>query len=371
MVKSPFAPTLDKVFRVATRVYRWAWGSIWAALILGAMVIALTVVQFTELLATIHPDLVWVVLGVVGVLLAWALWRCYCYARVPRIVSPPSVPPAENGWTVSQQRAYTAFAIKWLKRQSSNTHLSKAVRDKIPKSLESIRAPLAEAARKDPIRAAHALTSRVESALEDVVSPLDQEANRLIQHAAVEVAIATAISPSALMDSIITMTRNIELISRLAGLYYGRPGFGGTVRIVRDVFGTAIVAGVSQDISNHIASAVTEMTGSWTTRFLGPAGQGILNGLLTIRVGAAAQQRCRSITARKVPWSIWRAADYRQAAGRLFAWISDAFGPSSSQALSGLAAFAVNAGQGIRRGGGGPAADPVFNSELLNSNWKK
>jgi len=334
-----FHTKLDNIFQIISRLYRWFWGGIWAALILAAMVIALTVYQFAELLTSIHPDLLWAVFILIGILLCWVLLRCYHYARVPQVVKPPALPEPDKGWSPSQQRAYIVFACKWLQQQRSNPQLPQEARDKIPEALQAVRAPLAGKARTDPVRAALALSTRIEMTFSDVIRPLDELAQRQIQQAAVEVCIATALSPSALMDSLITMARNIELISGLATLYYGRPGFGGTVRIIRDVFGSAIVAGISQEVSSGLAGTLAEMTGTWTTKFLGPAGQGILNGLLLMRIGSATQQRCRSITTPGFSWTTWGATDYRHAAARLFNWISDAAGPSSSHSFSTLAAY--------------------------------
>jgi hypothetical protein len=135
------------------------------------------------------------------------------------------------------------------------------------------------------------------------------------------------------MDGMITLTRNIDLMTSLANLYYGRPGLKGTLRILRDVFGSAITAGALEVVSDHLTGAISEMAGSWTSRLLGPLGQGVVNGVVTMRFGAAARKRCRSIGSARVTWRTWGLSEYRRASGKLYDWLKADVGVGFVQPL--------------------------------------
>jgi len=123
----------------------------------------------------------------------------------------------------------------------------------------------------------------------------------------------------------ITLGRNIDLIARLADLYYGRPGLLGTLKVGRDVLGTAAMAGALEYVSDNVTSALSEVTGSWSARILGPLGQGLVNGVVTLRIGAAARMRCRSTGGARPRWRIWRPGDYFHALRSLKGMVQERF----------------------------------------------
>jgi hypothetical protein len=327
------AASLDGFSTVLARAFRWARRALWVAAAAIALVVILEAVHLFELLARIHPWVAWGALLLVGVpLLSWTVWRFAVYLRTPRVLSPPPLPPAVAGWNEAERERYRDFAVRYLKRQAANPRMPADARAAIPAAVDAVRA--AAPADDDPRRAASALTTEVETVLNDVLAPLDAEANRQIRRAAVEVAVATAVSPSILMDSLITLTRNVDLMSRLAGLYYGRPGLVGTLRVVRDVLGTAVAAGALEVVADHVTGTLSEIAGSWSTRLLGPLGQGMVNGVVTMRFGAATKRRCRSLGTNRLSWLPWRLRDYRRAAGKLYDWVSEDVGPAVVQPIS-------------------------------------
>jgi len=345
------------------RLWRWGKRALWGAFVIGALLVASEAARVAELVRWLPEGYRWLAPAGIGVLALWALWRVRAYFRTPKALRPPTLPPAQEGWNRRQQAAYQSFAVRYLRRQASNRALPADARKAIPDQVQRLRAPLEGKAVTDPVRAARALTARVEGALQVVVKPLDQRANEMIREAAVQVAIATAISPSVLMDGMITMTRNVDLVTRIAELYYGRPGAGGTFRILRDVFGSAVLAGAAQALSDNVGGILTEVTGSWSSKFLGPLGQGAINGLMTLRFGAAACQRCKSLAGTGVQWSAWKPADYRRAAAALSKWISDAVGPGAGHPLSqllsaagGMAAAAAGSVSAAASGRSAPGA---------------
>jgi len=322
------ATPLDSLSSLLSRTYKWVRRVFWTALLVATVVLVLEAVHLFELLARIHPVLAWAVMLAMAVpLLGWACYRLILYLRNPRVLVPPDLPPVEAGWNRRDQERFRAFAVRYLRRQESNPRLPEELRARIPDAIETIETHLPAEDQWEPVRAARKLTEQTEDALGAILAPLDAEAKRLIRRAAVEVAVATAVSPSILMDALITLTRNIDLMSRIANLYYGRPGLVGTLRILRDVFASAITAGALEIVSDHVTGAISEMAGSWTSRLLGPLGQGAVNGVVTMRFGAATRMRCRSLGTTRIPWRPWRLNDYRRAASKLFDWLKADMGP--------------------------------------------
>lgn len=130
----------------------------------------------------------------------------------------------------------------------------------------------------------------VELAEREILAPADAEATLIALASAKRVSVVTAISPRALLDVFFVLFETLRLISRIATLYGGRPGSIGTMRLVGRVTTHlaatgAIAAGDSllQQILGHGLAA----------RVSAKLGEGLLNGLLTARVGIAAIEVCR------------------------------------------------------------------------------
>ena len=118
-----------------------------------------------------------------------------------------------------------------------------------------------------------------------VLMPLDSEARRVVAGAARRTGTVSAISPSALITVSWVLIENLRLLRTLGGVYGGRPGFVGTMRLAR------LVAG------HLIATGGLALTDDLVGQFLGQdllrrvshrLGEGIFNAALTARIGAAA-----------------------------------------------------------------------------------
>jgi putative membrane protein len=119
----------------------------------------------------------------------------------------------------------------------------------------------------------------------ELMSPLDQEARRLVSSAAQRVSIVTAVSPRALIDVLFVFAASLRLIRQLARLYGGRPGALGMIALMRHVIAhVAITGGMAAS-----DSLVQQMLGHGLAAKLSQRlGEGVLNGLLTARLGLAA-----------------------------------------------------------------------------------
>jgi putative membrane protein len=126
----------------------------------------------------------------------------------------------------------------------------------------------------------------------DLLAPLDDAATALVLSSAKRVAVLTAVSPRAVVDLIFVGAEILRLIRRLAVLYGGRPGTLGFMRLARAAFAhLAITGGIAAG-----DSIVQQLVGHGiAARLSARLGEGVVNGLLTARVGIAAIDVCRPL----------------------------------------------------------------------------
>jgi putative membrane protein len=125
-----------------------------------------------------------------------------------------------------------------------------------------------------------------------LLSALDQRAYRAVLTASRDTALATALSPSAALDVAIVLWRNLKLVREVATLYGARPGQFGSWRLMRRMLANLAVAGVTDSLG-HVA--IDALGGSLAAAISTRLGQGMINGLLTARIGIAAMTLCRPV----------------------------------------------------------------------------
>ncbi|NDV85202.1 TIGR01620 family protein [Aurantimonas aggregata] len=126
----------------------------------------------------------------------------------------------------------------------------------------------------------------------ELLGPLDAAARTLVLASAKRVSVVTAVSPKALVDVAYVLFETVKLIRHMSELYGARPGTLGLIRLTRDVLAhlavtgsIAIGDGVMQQLLGHGVAA----------KLSARMGEGVVNGLLTARVGLAAMDLCRPL----------------------------------------------------------------------------
>ena len=131
-----------------------------------------------------------------------------------------------------------------------------------------------------------------------LMAPLDQEASRLVARTATRVSLVTAVSPRAAVDLAFVLFAALGMIRRLASLYGGRPGFLGMIRLVRHIIAHLTVTGTLAAGD----SLIQQMLGHGVAAKLSARlGEGVLNGLLTARLGLAAMEVARPLPFAALP----------------------------------------------------------------------
>ena len=170
---------------------------------------------------------------------------------------------------------------------------ARAVVAKLVKLSENIpetaagRAALARTA--DEIIDAQGLMSLAEL---ELLAPADRKARLLVLNAAKRVSVVTAVSPRALVDLGYVIFESARLIRAVAETYGTRPGRLGMFRLFRDVIAHLAVTGsiavgdgiVQQLLGHGLASKVSARLG-----------EGVVNGLMTARIGIAAMDLLRPL----------------------------------------------------------------------------
>lgn len=126
---------------------------------------------------------------------------------------------------------------------------------------------------------------RIIFAERELLSVLDSQAIALVKASAQRVSVVTAVSPRAIVDISYVIIENMRLMRRLSLHYGGKPGTLGMFRLARSVVGHLAVTG-SIAVGDTI---IQQLVGQGlAARLSARLGEGVVNGLMTVRVGIAA-----------------------------------------------------------------------------------
>jgi putative membrane protein len=156
----------------------------------------------------------------------------------------------------------------------------------------------------------------------ELMAPLDAEARRLVGAAAKRVSVVTAVSPRAAVDMLFVLVTALGLVRRLALVYGGRPGTLALLRLMRQaVTHLALTGGIAAS-----DSLIQQVIGhGLAAKLSARLGEGMLNGLLTARLGLAAINAVRPL-----PFAALRQPSLNELAGAL---LRGSEGRGSAEAL--------------------------------------
>jgi putative membrane protein len=126
----------------------------------------------------------------------------------------------------------------------------------------------------------------------ELLAPLDAEARRLILDAGKRVSMVTAISPRAAVDLFYVLYEASRLVRRLAELYGARPGTLGFLRLARGVLAHLAVTGSMAAGDTLVQQLVGH---GLAARLSAKLGEGVVNGMMTVRIGMAAMDAVRPL----------------------------------------------------------------------------
>ena len=121
---------------------------------------------------------------------------------------------------------------------------------------------------------------------------LDRRARELTSAAARRVAVVTAISPRAIVDIAFVLFESVKLARAIAALYGARPGLFSSWRLLSEVLAhLAVTGGVAMG-----DSVIQQLLGhGLAAKLSARLGEGLVNGLMTARVGIAATKVTRPL----------------------------------------------------------------------------
>jgi putative membrane protein len=126
----------------------------------------------------------------------------------------------------------------------------------------------------------------------ELLHPLDGEARRAILKSAKRVATVSALSPIMWIAMAFVLVENVRMFRTVAGLYGGRPGFLGALRLARLVVGHVIATGGIAMTDDLFGQFVGQDVLRRLSRRLG---EGAFNGALTARLGVVAVEVIRPL----------------------------------------------------------------------------
>jgi putative membrane protein len=131
-----------------------------------------------------------------------------------------------------------------------------------------------------------------------VLSKVDDKALNEVAKFSTEAVVLVALSPVAIIDMLIMLSRNLRMINKIAGLYGLKLGYWSRIKLIKQVFINMAYAGASELVADFGSDMLgAELLGKLSARFA----QGLGAGMLTARLGAKTMELCRPIPFEEKP----------------------------------------------------------------------
>ncbi len=319
-----------------TRQWKLAWRGIrlaaLGALVLAALLVVGQVYLFYDLFSAIHP---WAGIGflvaITAALVAFVGVPIVRMARLPAAVRPPAIDLVLADVSERDLHRRKSFDRAYLRALARNPLMAEH-QGAIDDAIDALGAvPLHPAT----------ISAFEHERIEPLLAPLDRLVERDIHAEATAVGVATAISLSGAVDATIVLWRNVNMVSRVARIYYGRPSLRASLMVVRDVAGAVVLSRALDDVTDMAGDALGRVAGRIGGMVAGPVMDGSVNALVTLKLGYLAKSRCRSFTA----WTPQKKANA----------IAEVFGQIKSESMS-VTAEVVRTLEGVGGAVGGAVA---------------
>ena len=150
----------------------------------------------------------------------------------------------------------------------------------------------------DALAADYSSTELVQLYSRVVLSKVDEKALNEVAKFSTEAVVLIALSPVALIDMLIMLSRNLRMINKIAGLYGLKLGYWSRIKLIKQVFVNMAYAGASELVTDFGSDMLgAELLGKLSARFA----QGLGAGMLTARLGAKTMELCRPIPFKEKP----------------------------------------------------------------------
>lgn len=310
------APAETERWEIADQ-WRHAWrGLKWTATGLVAVAALMAVGQiylFYQLFSDIHPVLGWgFVILATGLTLRFIGWPLVQFFRTPTIAHAPAVDLNAPAISLSRVLDRINFDDAYLKNMITNpVHAS--IQEEAILARQDLKL-LKEAARTNntsPADFAGELSTFERDRIAVLLVDLDQQIDAYIRKEALSVGSATAVSLNGSIDAFVVLWRNVNMISRIARLYYGRPNLRLSLTIMRDVMIAVVLSRALDDVADAAGDALSGAVTKLGGMVIGPVMDGSVNALMTMKIGYLAKKRCRS-------FDVWSRASAAQATIEVF-----------------------------------------------------
>lgn len=282
--------------------WKAAWGRIkWVAsgliIVLGLLVVG-QVFQFHQMFAAIHPAAGWAFTVATFSAIGWFVGRpLVSFLHTPRIAQAPNVDlrSKEIRWDDLVHRA--DYDLTYLKGMGRNPELADQADEiqRVRTDLTTIRNRMEKhKGSKSPTDFARELADFERDRIAALLKSLDAKVDSYVHKESLAVGAATAVSLNGSIDAFIVLWRNINMVSRISRLYYGRPSLRLTFFILRDVMGAVLLSRALDDITDAAGEALGGLIGKLGGMVAGPMMDGSVNALVTSKIGQLAKRRCRS-----------------------------------------------------------------------------
>lgn len=125
-----------------------------------------------------------------------------------------------------------------------------------------------------------------------VLAPADRLAEAAIRRAAAQAFAINAISPTALLDTLLFAGRAMRLVREIAEIYGQRPGFAGTIHLLRRLVGGAGLVGAVDLVGGVL---VQQLGGAVVERLSASAAESAYAAQKMARLGIIAMALCRPV----------------------------------------------------------------------------